>query len=106
MDFSFAFLQGFDELQLIYLLSKTIILLSVIVAICLISLKAEYGRYFTSNSWQNCVSAVNPRLAWFVQELPAFVIPCVLVFYARKDALGWNPNTILLSLILLHYTHR
>lgn len=106
MDSAFDFFRGFDELQLIYILSKTIILLAVIVAICLIFLRVEYGRYFSSNSWQNWWSAVNPRVAWFVQELPAFAIPCVLLFYARKDLLGLNPNTILLSLILLHYTHR
>lgn len=32
--------------------------------------------------------------------------PCVLLFYARKDALGLTPNTILLSLFVLHYSHR
>jgi len=40
-----------------------------------------------------------------VQELPAFVIPCALLFYARKDTLGLTPNTILLSLFVLHYSH-
>lgn len=109
MEFSFAFLQRLDrldELQFIYIMSGIIILLAFIVAICLIFLKVEYGRYFTTNSWQNCCSAVDARIAWFVQELPAFVIPCVLLFYARKDALGLTPNTILLSLLCLHYAHR
>ena len=106
MEVSFAFLQTLDEFQFIYILSWTILLLSFIVAICLIFLEVEYGRYFKSNSWQNCLSAVDGRIAWFVQELPAFVIPCALLFYARKDALGLNPNTILLSLYVLHYCHR
>ena len=106
MEAVFAFLQTRDELQFIYILSWTIILLSLIVEICLIFLKVEYGRYFRSNSWQNCLSAVDARVAWFVQELPAFVIPCSLLFYARKDTLGLTPNTILLSLLVLHYSHR
>lgn len=106
MEFSFAFLQTLDELQFIYIMSWTIILLAFIVEICLIFLQVEYGRYFKSNSWQNCLSAVDARVAWFVQELPAFVIPCVLLFYARKDALGLTPNTILLLLLVLHYSHR
>ena len=106
MEFSFAFLQTLDELQFIYIMSWTIILLALIVEICLIFLKVEYGRYFKSNSWQNCLSAVDARVAWFLQELPAFVIPCVLLFYARKDALGLTPNTILLLLLVLHYSHR
>jgi len=106
MELSFAFLRTLDELQFIYILSWTIILLAFITEICLIFLKAEYGRYFRSNSWQNCLCAVDARVAWFVQELPAFVIPCALLFYARKDALGLTPNTILLSLFFLHYSHR
>ncbi|KAJ7389771.1 3-oxo-5-alpha-steroid 4-dehydrogenase 1 [Desmophyllum pertusum] len=106
MDSSFAFLDGFDELQFIYIMSKIMIFVGVIVAICLVFLKAEYGRYFSSNSSQRYGFGVNVRVAWFVQELPAFLIPCVLLFYARKDALGMTPNTILLSLLLLHYTQR
>lgn len=106
MDVSFAFLQTLNEVQFINILSWTILLLAFIVAICLVFLQVEYGRYFRSNSWQNCLSAVDGRIAWFVQELPAFVIPCVSLFYARKDALGLTPNTILLSLFVLHYSHR
>lgn len=106
MDVSFAFLQTLNEVQFINILSWTILLLAFIVAICLIFLQVEYGRYFRSNSWQNRLSAVDGRIAWFVQELPAFVIPCVSLFYARKDALGLTPNTILLSLFVLHYSHR
>ena len=106
MEFSFAFLQTLDELQFIYILSWTMIFLAFITEICLIFLKAEYGRYFKSNSWQNCLYAVDARVAWFVQELPAFVMPCALLLYARKDALGLTPNAILLSLFLLHYSHR
>ena len=103
---SIAFLRTLDEFQFIYILSWTIILLAFIVQICLIFLQVEYGRYFKPNSWQNCLSAVDGRVAWFVQELPAFVIPCALLFYARKDALGLTPNTILLSLFIMHYSHR
>lgn len=79
---------------------------ALIVAVLLIFLKAEYGRYFSSNSTQKYGFGVNARVAWFVQELPAFVAPCVLVCYARKDVFGFTPNIFLLSLLILHYTHR
>ena len=102
----FAFLQGLDELKLINLASMVIMLTALIVAACLIFLKAEYGRYFSANSTQKYGFGVNARVAWFVQELPAFVVPCVLVCYARKDVFGFTPNMILLSLLFLHYTHR
>lgn len=102
----FTFLQDFDELQFIYIASKVIMVTSAFVAICLVFLKAEYGRYFTGNSWQNVGFSVNPRVAWFVQELPAFVTPWLVLCYAHKDFFGFTPNAILLSLYLLHYTHR
>ena len=96
----------FDELQFIYLASFVMIITAVIVAFFLIFLKAEYGRYFSVTSAQKYGFGVPPRVAWFAQELPAFVVPCILVCYAREDVLGFTANTILLSLLLLHYTHR
>lgn len=99
-------LQDFDELQFIYIASSVMIFTAVIVAVCLIFLKAEYGRYFSLNSTQKYGFGVNARVAWFAQELPAFVVPCVMVCYARKDVFGFTPNAILLSFLLLHYAHR
>lgn len=102
----FSFVEGFDELQLIYLASKVIMITAVFVAFCLIFLKAEYGRYYSAISSRKYGFAVDPKVAWFVQELPAFVTPCVLLFYARSDVFGFTPNALLLCLLLLHYTHR
>ena len=102
----FSFLQGLDELNLINITSMVMMFTALIVVVCLIFLKAEYGRYFSANSTQKYGFGVNARVAWFVQELPAFVVPCVLVCYARKDIFGLTPNIFLLSLLLLHYTHR
>ncbi|XP_073248493.1 3-oxo-5-alpha-steroid 4-dehydrogenase 1-like [Porites lutea] len=95
-----------NEPQLIYITSIVMIVTAVIVAFCLIFLKAEYGRYFSASSSQKYGFGVNPKIAWFVQELPAFVVPCVLLFFARKDVFGLTPNTFLLLLYLSHYTHR
>lgn len=102
----FDFARGLEELQFIFILSKIMIVTGVIVVVSLIFLKAEYGRYFSSNSTRKYGFAVDARVAWFVQELPAFVVPCLLLLYARKDVFGLTPNMILLSLFLLHYTQR
>ena len=95
-----------NEPQLIYITSIVMIVTAVIVAFCLIFLKAEYGRYFAASSSQKYGFGVNPKIAWFVQELPAFVVPCVLLFFARKDVFGLTPNAFLLLLYFTHYTHR
>lgn len=102
----FDFARGLEELQFIFILSKIMIVTGVIVVVSLIFLKAEYGRYFSSNSTRKYGFAVDARVAWFVQELPAFVVPCLLLLYARKDVFGLTPNMTLLSLFLLHYTQR
>ncbi|XP_068683526.1 3-oxo-5-alpha-steroid 4-dehydrogenase 1-like isoform X1 [Montipora foliosa] len=103
---SFFLLKDFDELQLIYLASEVMIVTAVTVAILLVFFKAEYGRYFSVTSTQRYGFGVHPRMAWFVQELPAFVLPCVLVCYAREDFFEFTPNALLLCLFVLHYTHR
>ena len=95
-----------NEMQLINIASIVMIVTAVVVAFCLIFLKAEYGRYFSASSSQKYGFGVNPKIAWFVQELPAFVVPCVLLFFARKDVFGLTPNAFLLLLYLSHYTHR
>ena len=103
---AFSSIREFDELQFIYLASVVMIITAVIVAFLLVFLKAEYGRYFSLTSAKKYGFGVPPRVAWFAQELPAFVVPCILACHAREDVVGFTPNTILLSLLLLHYTHR
>ncbi|KAK2567432.1 3-oxo-5-alpha-steroid 4-dehydrogenase 1, partial [Acropora cervicornis] len=98
---SFSFTREFDELQFIYLASVVMIITAVIVAFLLIFLKAEYGRYFSVKSAKKYGFGVPPRVAWFAQELPAFVVPCILVCYAREDVVGFTPNK-LDSLVLMH----
>ncbi|CAF3440680.1 unnamed protein product [Rotaria sp. Silwood1] len=60
--------------------------------------KASYGRYNTNNS------GVPVRLAWFIQELPSFTIPCYLLYY------HWSSVSItkfiIVSYFLIHYFQR
>lgn len=66
-----------------------------------LGITAPYGRYSRSG-WGLCV---NGKLAWFVQEIPSFTVPLVLLMidspYKRT-----MPNILLLTLFLIHYFQR
>ena len=70
----------------------------VIILEVFVNIKAPYGRYNTSNA------GIPVRLAWFLQELPSFAVPCYLLYY------HWSTVTptklIILSLYLMHYFQR
>lgn len=101
----FSLLKAFgiqSELDLIYILSTLILVQAGGVLIALQFLTSPYGRYARS-TWG---FGVNARLAWFVQECPAFIVPCVVLWYARNEVLGWTPNIVLLVLFMIHYFQR
>lgn len=64
----------------------------------ILNIKAPYGRY------NNNDSGVPVRLAWFIQELPCFTIPCYLLYY------HWSSISltkfIIVGLFLIHYFQR
>lgn len=61
-----------------------------------------YGRY-TSSAFGFLVPA---RLAWMVQEAPAFLVPLHLLLCSGGARLHHWPNLILLGLFLAHYGYR
>lgn len=63
-----------------------------------LNFKATYGRYNTSNS------GISARLAWFIQELPSFVVPCYLLYY-HQSSLS-TVNVVIVGLFLIHYFQR
>ena len=102
-----ALLKSYDELEIIRMGAKGMICSGIVFAVLLQFMKGEYGRYFNSCSSPNRWGfGIDARLAWFVQELPSFCVPCLLLCDARPDVLGLSPNAALLSLLLLHYTQR
>lgn len=64
----------------------------------ILDIKAPYGRYNTNNSGVPC------RLAWFVQELPCFVIPSYLLYYYWPSIS--ITKFIIVGLFLIHYFQR
>ncbi|XP_027132480.1 3-oxo-5-alpha-steroid 4-dehydrogenase 2 isoform X1 [Larimichthys crocea] len=61
---------------------------------------ARYGRYVTVDP--RCCSA---RLGWFLQELPAFLLPLLLLFTEESSG-QWTRRMVLLCTFMLHYFHR
>lgn len=64
---------------------------------------APYGRYNRSG-WGALVPA---RLAWFLQELPSFVVPLFIVLGRYEDFHNMDINNkALIGCFLAHYFHR
>ena len=76
------------------------------------NVRIPYGRYGSDGKWRGVLAFVKAlklpaRLAWFVQELPAFVVPLVFVLNVGGRYVGvFNPNIVLLGMFLLHYFNR
>ena len=68
--------------------------------------RAEYGRYNNNpNAW-----GLRAPIAWFVQEVPAFLVPLGFAIYNGvrfyDDFNRINTNTFLLGYFMLHYFNR
>uniref|UniRef100_H2YSM1 3-oxo-5-alpha-steroid 4-dehydrogenase n=1 Tax=Ciona savignyi TaxID=51511 RepID=H2YSM1_CIOSA len=91
-----------DQKQQIDLMAGILIGISPIIHLILVSgINAPYGRY-TSSAWG---VQINGKLAWFMQELPSFVIP-VYIYLTSDTASLSTPARTLLGLFLLHYFNR
>jgi len=63
---------------------------------------APYGRYFQEGKAYG--KLINGKIAWFIQEFPAFLIPVVgLAYHYSELPLA---NKIILALFITHYIHR
>lgn len=108
-----AWLEQDNDLPLLEGASVFILGLGFVLGfISLFDCRIPYGRYgadtqgfFYSIGLTSC--KIPARLAWFVQELPSFVIPLYCVLNIGGKYVGEiNPNIILLGMFLLHYFNR
>jgi hypothetical protein len=89
-----------DRIFVTYICPYTWIISSIFVLVFqgFVGIKAPYGRYNNSNS------GIPARLAWFIQELPCFIIPCYLLYKY------WSSISIIKFLLtaffLIHYFQR
>ncbi|XP_068607252.1 3-oxo-5-alpha-steroid 4-dehydrogenase 2a [Brachionichthys hirsutus] len=63
---------------------------------------SRYGRYAPAPAAARCCPA---RLAWFLQEAPAFLLPLLLLGTSRRSRQATGP-VLLLCTFMLHYFHR
>ena len=78
----------------LWLISSPIVLYFEII----LDIKSSYGRYNIHNH------GIPARLAWFMQELPSFVIPCCLLYYHGSSSS--LTQLIIVGLFLIHYVQR
>uniref|UniRef100_A0AC35TLX4 S5A_REDUCTASE domain-containing protein n=1 Tax=Rhabditophanes sp. KR3021 TaxID=114890 RepID=A0AC35TLX4_9BILA len=68
-----------DNADVINMLCMLYVAFGVITAICLLGgIKAQYGRYNGGALNKNFV--LNPKLSWFLQEIPSLAFPVFFVF--------------------------
>lgn len=65
-------------------------------------LDAPYGRY----SRPGYGLFVNAKVAWVIQELPAFAVPVMLMWFYDFPQMSKTPNRIMLACFILHYFQR
>ena len=63
---------------------------------------APYGRYTANES----IFSLSPKLAWFIQESPSFLVPLILVIFGKKSSYGSFSNQLCLGMFMIHYLQR
>lgn len=91
-----------NEAQFMDLLSYIFLFWALSVIVSLQYVRAPYGRY-SRGGWGVQIPG---KVAWFVQELPSFVVPLYLAVFTDCPRAGEKRNQIALSLFLLHYFQR
>ena len=83
------------------------------IFLCLIFIKAYYGKFFNSNSGEgNCFQrtirkifpVIPSRISWIIQECPCVFMTIFFLIYYRKN-LNYK-NILVMAPFFIHYVHR
>ncbi|XP_052439615.1 3-oxo-5-alpha-steroid 4-dehydrogenase 1 isoform X2 [Carassius gibelio] len=96
------FLSEEQEVYVLVCLSYLMMVMGFITFVTLLYEHVPYGRYASSRYG----FPVNVKLAWFVQELPAFLVPLSLVLWRHCAKITHLPNQLLLLMFIFHYLQR
>lgn len=88
------------QVVLLQVLSTIFIASSVINIVRFWRTPALYGRYHSASGW-----VVPAKVAWFLQELPAFLCPLLLLVLTSHEV-STAGMYILVGMFGLHYFHR
>lgn len=90
-----------DKLFLTSVMSWIMIASAVVLFIFLQFVNAPYGR-FTNSSFG---PGINPKLAWFIQEIPSVIIPFSLIYF-HYEKMSSIANYVLIISFIFHYIQR
>lgn len=90
-----------EELFILDCLSYFMMFMAFITFFALLFVNVPYGRYASSRYG----FPVNVKIAWFIQELPAFLLPLALIL-STCAKITHLPNQLLLLMYFCHYTQR
>lgn len=99
---SWLFSSEEEELFILDCLAYFMVFMAACTFVTLLFENVPYGRYATSRYG----FPVNVRFAWFVQELPAFLVPVLLVFWTSSAKTSQLPNQLLIAMYFCHYVQR
>lgn len=94
-----------SEKEELYILDCLAYFMVFMAACCFVTLLFEnvpYGRYSTSKYG----FPVNAKVAWFIQELPAFLVPFSLLVWTSPARTSLLPNQLLIAMYFCHYVQR
>nr|XP_061838379.1 3-oxo-5-alpha-steroid 4-dehydrogenase 1-like isoform X1 [Nerophis lumbriciformis] len=82
-------------------MAYVMLLMAACTFVALLSQSVPYGRYSTGKRFP-----VNAKFAWFVQELPAFLLPVCLLLWTSSARTSLLANQLLIAMYLCHYAQR
>ena len=101
----FSAISTFDRDLLTYICYWYFIYGGTVFCVLATGLTAPYGRYVHTSLARGTIT-LDSRFAWFIQELPALMIPLLIVMYGDCPKFSSLQNKIFLSFYLIHYVHR
>lgn len=91
-----------EERYILDCMAYFVVLMAACCFVTLLFVNVPYGRYATSKYG----FPVNVKFAWFIQELPAFLVPLYLVVWTSSKKATLLPNHLLTAMFLWHYVQR
>ena len=96
------------EKTILNILALIMVIVGMVFYFILLFKPAAYGRYSKTDRFYSI--AVSARLAWFLQELPAFTIPVISIVVSQLNLMGApsysNWQLAVLSCFIIHYFNR
>ena len=91
-----------EEMYYLDCMGYFLIFMAVCTFFTLLFENVPYGRYASGRYG----FPINVKFAWFVQELPAFMVPLYLVFWTSSAKTSQLPNGLLIAMYFCHYVQR